>query len=61
MEEEQWDENATATIVGTCDRCHETRPLQQVIDPFVSEGIVDGELDKEWWCYPCFSRRADDV
>lgn len=62
MEEGQW-EASSCTLTAKCDRCGEVRPLRLVVDPFVTAGIISPENDpgEEWWCYPCFERRSDEV
>lgn len=62
MDDEEWSEDDTETVVGTCDRCGEEKPLQRRTDPFVREGIIDDDGDAEWHvCRPCYEQRCDDV
>lgn len=58
---EHWDEDDPETTMTECQRCGERRPCQLVIDPFVVEGISEGPDVKEWWCWPCFELRSDDI
>lgn len=60
LETEDWTD--PDAILGECARCGEIRLVLDVVDPFVVERIwEDGPTTPEPWCYPCLSRRADDV
>lgn len=60
-DDDEWPESSCDTMVCECDRCHEVKPCQRVIDPFVREGIVDRPAEHEWWCKPCWELRCGDV
>lgn len=47
------DEWADAPV-GTCDQCGDCGPGITAVDPFVSEGIIDGPGVDEFWCRRCW-------
>jgi hypothetical protein len=60
--DDQWPIEDVETTEGVCDRCGERRPIRKVDDPFVREGIIDGDpAARFWWCKPCYELRLDDV
>lgn len=57
-DERDWDEDYSET---TCDHCGETKRCTLAVDPFAREIYPDDENEETWWCYRCFSARADDI
>ncbi len=55
---EQWDEDY---IVTCCHRCGKEARCQFMPDPFLAEVYDDEDHPSEWWCYPCWSERHDEV
>ena len=61
MEDEDWDLTEDDTVIGTCEVCGRIRPVQRLIDPFITEGIDEQPILPEAFCKSCFQQRQDDV
>lgn len=56
---EEWDTPEAAET--TCDHCGRVRKCEHLPDPYIAEVSPEEPNTSSWWCYPCFSRRKDDV
>ena len=58
-ERKEWEVDAQP---GFCQSCGMATLIQLAPDPFVVEGISDGDPKEESaWCYSCLNTRRDDV
>jgi len=61
-----WAEDGEGVFESTCDHCCAEEVLVRYLeDPYVAEVYVeesrDEHIDKSYWCYDCWNKRADDI
>ena len=57
-ETEDWDDSDSEETA--CDHCGKTKRCTLTVDPYLREIYSADDEDQEtWWCYQCFSDRAD--
>lgn len=57
-QEEEWD-HGSEYVVTECERCGIRKPCQFLPDPFLDE--IYNEIEKSWWCRPCWIGRKEDI
>ena len=59
--DEAWDSGWDDTVEGVCDRCQRQAVVRFCVDPYAAEIYPEDPNEPEWWCYPCWESRADDI
>lgn len=60
-EKETWGSSFDDVCQGTCDRCGDNTEVRLCEDPLLEEIYPEDSCDTEYWCYPCWSDRKDEI